>query len=95
MKKIVLLMASITAAASLTGCYSPGERAAGGAVMGGLTGATIGALASGGRAGGTLAGAAVGAAAGSVIGATTARPRACAQWDYDFYGQPVCVAFYR
>jgi len=53
------------AAATLSfgGCYTPQDRALGGAAIGGLGGAGIGALASGGRAGGTLAGAATGGAA--------------------------------
>ncbi|QGM96281.1 hypothetical protein [Methylocystis parvus] len=94
MKKVLLLSAAIAFAASLAGCNSPGERAAGGAVIGGLGGAGIGALASGGRAGGTLAGAAVGAATGAVVGAATAPPQRCAKWGWDYYGQRVCVAFY-
>ncbi len=98
MRKILLLTAAITMAAPLAGCYSPGERAAGGAVIGGLGGAGIGALASGGRAGGTLAGAALGAATGAVVGAATAPPPPppprCARWGWDYNGQRVCVAFY-
>ncbi|WP_424361555.1 hypothetical protein [Methylocystis parvus] len=94
MKKILLLTAAAAIAAPLAGCNSPGERAAGGAVIGGLGGAGIGALASGGRAGGTLAGAAVGAATGAVVGAATAPPQRCAKWGWDYYGQRVCVAYY-
>ena len=60
MKKILVLAAALP----LVGCYTPQDRAAGGAALGGLTGASIGALASGGRAGPTLAGAALGAARG-------------------------------
>lgn len=62
----------LTAAAPLGGCYTPGERAVGGGIIGGLGGAGIGALASGGLAGPTLASAAVGAAGGAIIGAATA-----------------------
>ena len=51
MKKVLLLTTALAAAAPLTACNTPGERAAGGAVIGGLGGAGIGALASGGRAG--------------------------------------------
>ncbi len=94
MKKLLMFTAAIALAAPLAGCNSPGERAAGGAVIGGLGGAGIGALASGGRAGGTLAGAAIGAAGGAVLGAATAPPQRCAKWGYDYYGQRVCVAFY-
>ncbi|TDX62099.1 hypothetical protein EDE12_1115 [Methylosinus sp. sav-2] len=75
MKRLVLIVA-LAGALPLAGCYTPGERAAGGAIIGGLGGAGIGALASGGLAGPTLAGAAVGAAGGAIIGAVTApRPR--------------------
>jgi hypothetical protein len=94
MKKLLMLTVAVATAASLTACNSPGERAAGGAVIGGLGGAGIGALASGGRAGGTLAGAAIGAASGAVIGAATAPPQRCARWGWDYYGQRVCVAYY-
>ncbi|MEF3367639.1 hypothetical protein V3H18_13950, partial [Methylocystis sp. 9N] len=59
-KKALLLATILAASAPLSGCYTPGERALGGGVIGGLGGAGIGALASGGLAGPTLAGAAVG-----------------------------------
>jgi hypothetical protein len=96
MKRLFTRAAVIAAGLSLTACYSPGDRAAGGAAIGGLTGAGIGALASGGRAGPTLAGAAVGAATGAVVGAATAPPPPppCARWGADYYGRPVCIAFY-
>ncbi len=75
-KKAFLVAALITAALPLYGCYTPGERALGGGIIGGLGGAGIGALASGGLAGPTLAGAAIGAAGGALVGAATApRPR--------------------
>jgi hypothetical protein len=81
----------------LSGCYSPGERAVGGAAIGGLGGAGIGALASNGSTTGTLAGAAIGAASGALVGAATAPtpPRAaCAQWGWDDYGNRICAASY-
>ncbi len=67
---------AITALAvlSLAGCNTPGERAVGGAAIGGLGGAGIGALASNGSTTGTLGGAAVGAATGAAVGALTAPP---------------------
>lgn len=68
MKKILTLS---VLALGLSGCYTPGERAAGGALVGGATGAAIGGAASG-TAGGALAGAAVGAAGGAIVGAATA-----------------------
>jgi hypothetical protein len=95
MKKLLLTSVTLAFAASLAGCYTPEDRAMGGAAIGGLTGAGIGALASGGRAVPTLAGGALGAAAGAVVGASTApqAPR-CAQWDYDPYGRPFCRGYY-
>jgi hypothetical protein len=86
-------------AAALAGCYSPGERAVGGAAIGGLGGAGIGALASNGSATGTLAGAALGAAGGALVGAATAPPPPpppppCAQWGWDDYGNRICVGYY-
>lgn len=71
-KKAIVLAIVLTAALPLAGCYTPGERALGGGLIGGLGGAGIGALASGGLAGPTLAAAAVGAAGGAIIGAATA-----------------------
>lgn len=90
MKKALFGLALI-AALPLAGCNTPGERAAGGAAIGGLTGAAIGGLATG-RPGGALAGAAIGAVGGAVIGGASA-PR-CARYGYDYYGEPVCVGYY-
>jgi hypothetical protein len=71
-RKTFLAVGLLAAALPLYGCYTPGERALGGGIIGGLGGAGIGALASGGLAGPTLATAAVGAAGGALIGAATA-----------------------
>lgn len=71
-KKAVVFAALLAASLPLYGCYTPGERALGGGMIGGLGGAGIGALASGGLAGPTLAAAAVGAAGGALVGAATA-----------------------
>jgi hypothetical protein len=76
MKKILAIAAAGSLALSVTACYTPGERAVGGALIGGAAGAAIGGAATG-RGSGALAGAAVGAVAGSVIGASTAPPPAC------------------
>jgi hypothetical protein len=61
---------------SLTACtdpYDPGQRAAGGALLGAGTGAAIGGLAGGGR--GAATGALVGGAVGAATGvATTPQP---------------------
>ena len=96
MKKLIFAAATFVFATSLAGCYTPQDRAVGGAAIGGLTGASIGALASGGRAGPTLAGGALGAATGAVVGAATAPPPPprCAAWDYDPYGRPFCRGYY-
>lgn len=68
----LLSVALLSVTLTLSGCYTPGERAVGGGIIGGLGGAGIGALASGGLAGPTLATAAIGAAGGALIGAATA-----------------------
>lgn len=80
MKKIYAIGFAAVAALPLAGCYTPEERAVGGALLGGATGAVIGAAATG-RGSGAAAGAAIGAASGAVIGATT-RPA------YDPYYYP-------
>ena len=98
MKKTIFFAVTGGAAFLLSGCYSPGERAVGGGVIGGLGGAGIGAAVSRGSTTGTLAGAAIGAASGAALGAATAPsyppPPACAQWGWDDYGRQVCVAYY-
>jgi hypothetical protein len=101
MKFFARVALAAVVAVCLAGCYSPGERAVGGAAIGGLGGAGIGALASGGSTTGTLAGAAIGAASGATVGALTAPappppppPPACARWGYDYYGNSICVAYY-
>lgn len=93
-KKTLVVGVALACALSLAGCYSPGERAAGGAVIGGLGGAAVGAAVSGGLAGPAIAGAAIGAASGAIIGAATAPPRRCARRGWDYYGNRVCVAYY-
>jgi hypothetical protein len=94
LRKAMIVSAALAVALPLAGCYTPGERAAGGGIIGGLGGAAIGALASGGLAGPTIAGAALGAASGAVIGAATAPPQRCARWRRDYYGGRYCVAYY-
>jgi hypothetical protein len=82
MKKLLSVFAAGALALSVTACNTPGERAAGGAVVGAATGAAIGGLATG-RAGGAVAGAAIGAASGAVIGAATAPgPDVCPRGAY-------------
>lgn len=94
MKKIIPLALASTLVLSLTACYSPQDRALGGAALGGIAGAAIGGAATG-RAGGALAGAAIGAAGGAVVGAATAPERrrrgGCFNGVvYDRYGNAFC-----
>ncbi len=70
MKKIYAIGFAALAAVPLAGCYTPEDRAVGGALLGGATGAVIGAAATG-RGSGAAAGAAIGAASGAIIGAST------------------------
>lgn len=86
MKKIYAIGFAALAALPLAGCYSPEERAVGGALIGGATGAVIGAAATGRRSG-AAAGAALGAAGGAIVGASS-RP-AYADPYYDPEPQPV------
>ena len=91
MKKIITAFAAGALTLSMAACNTPGERAVGGAAIGGLAGAAIGGAATG-RAGGALAGAAIGAAGGAVVGAATAPGRsACPYGTYqDMYGNIYC-----
>jgi osmotically inducible lipoprotein OsmB len=88
MRKLVLLTIAGSLALPLGACYTPEERAGGGALIGGATGAALGAAASGGRVGGTLAGAAIGAGVGAIAGAASAP---CPNGTYtDYYGNVYC-----
>lgn len=108
MQKIPGILIALAAAAFLTGCgYTPQQRAASGAALGGATGAALGA-ATGGSAGAALAGGVLGAATGAIVGANTAPPPPpppyeqpyppppppCARWGHDVYGNPVCIAYH-
>lgn len=95
MNRKVMFGLAFLAALPLAGCNSnnPGDRALGGAAIGGLTGAAIGGLATG-RAGGALVGAGIGAAGGAIIGANSAPPPRCARYGYDYYGERVCLRYY-
>jgi osmotically inducible lipoprotein OsmB len=87
MKKFIMMAAAGALTLSTAACYTPGERAVGGAAIGGLAGAAIGGAATG-RASGALAGAAVGAAGGAIVGAGTAP---CPRGAYrDYYGNVRC-----
>jgi osmotically inducible lipoprotein OsmB len=92
MKKLIIAFAAGTLTLSTVACNTPGERAVGGAAIGGLAGAAIGGAATG-RAGGALAGAAVGAAGGAIVGAATAPANRCPYGTYpcrDPYGGVYC-----
>ena len=82
-------LAIVAVALSTTACNSPGERAVGGAVIGGATGAAIGGLVTG-RGRGAVVGGLIGAAGGAAIGAGTAGPQ-CPYGTYqDYYGNVYC-----
>ena len=94
MKKIISLSAIVIMAAGLSACNTPGERAVGGALIGGAAGAAIGGLATG-RGSGALVGGAIGAAGGAIVGASTAPqgngcPPQAPYLRYDAYGQAFC-----
>jgi Outer membrane lipoprotein len=76
MNKIVYMAMAGALALSVSACnsYDRGDRALGGAALGGLAGAAIGGAATG-DGGGALAGAALGAAGGAVIGSATTPER--------------------
>lgn len=88
MRKIIAATLAGALALSVGACNTPGDRAAGGAVLGGATGAAIGAAATG-RAGGALLGGVAGAAGGALLGAATAPT--CPYGTYrDAYGNIYC-----
>jgi osmotically inducible lipoprotein OsmB len=95
MKRILSVAAVALVAGSLGACYSPQDRALGGAAIGGAAGAIIGGAATG-RVGGAVAGGIIGAAGGAIVGAATApQPRAVCPprapyLRYDAYGNPFC-----
>jgi osmotically inducible lipoprotein OsmB len=93
MKKFLAIAAVALTAGSLSACYSPGERAAGGALIGGAAGAAIGGLATG-RVGGAVVGGVIGAAGGAIVGAATTPQPVCPEYApyvrYDAYGNAFC-----
>lgn len=98
MNRAILITTALASALALAGCNSnnSGDRAIGGAVLGGAAGALIGGAATG-RAGGALVGGLAGAATGAVIGAATTpqqQQRQCAEIGYDAYGNQVCYRYY-
>lgn len=90
MRKITTAIAAGALTLSVAACETPGERAVGGAALGGLAGAAIGGAATG-RASGALAGAAIGAAGGAIVGGSTARRSPCPYGTYrDRFGNLYC-----
>lgn len=83
MKKMMSAALAGALALSTAACYTPQDRAVGGAALGGLTGAALGAAATG-RTSGALVGGAIGAASGALIGAATTPPPP-EQCPYGFY----------
>jgi osmotically inducible lipoprotein OsmB len=69
-RTIVTFIAVLGLASALTACNSPGERAVGGALIGGGGGALIGGALGGRR--GALLGGGIGAISGAVVGGSTA-----------------------
>ncbi len=93
MKKFFAIAAVALTVGGLSACNTPGDRAVGGALIGGAAGAAIGGLATG-RAGGALVGGAIGAAGGAMVGAATAPAASCPDRApyirYDRYGNAFC-----
>jgi hypothetical protein len=90
MRKLIIACTAAVLTLSTAACYTPGERAVGGAAIGGLAGAAIGGAATG-RAGGALAGAAIGAAGGAMVGAATSPAARCPYGTVrDVYGNIYC-----
>ena len=77
------LSAACALALSLAACVTPGERAVGGAVVGGGAGAAIGAGVAGPQ--GALVGGLAGATTGAVVGAATAPGAARPPFAYEEY----------
>lgn len=78
-----LILLTVVGLAACSNPYSEGQRAAGGALIGGAGGAGIGALAGGGK--GALIGGGVGAAAGAATGAVTTPNPPPRSYGYDRY----------
>jgi osmotically inducible lipoprotein OsmB len=93
MKKFLAMSAVVFTVAGLAACNTPGERAVGGALIGGAAGAAIGGIATG-RGSGALIGGAIGAAGGAIVGASTAPQAQCPPrapyLRYDPYGNAFC-----
>jgi len=90
MRRSMTVIAAGALILSVAACETPGERAVGGAALGGLAGAAIGGAATG-RASGALAGGAIGAAGGAIVGGATAPRNRCPYGTYrDRFGNIYC-----
>ena len=90
MGRIATFIAAAALTLSVAACYTPEERALGGAAIGGVAGAAIGGAATG-RGSGALAGAAIGAAGGAIVGGATAPRNPCPYGTYrDRWGNLYC-----
>ena len=107
MIKAFTMLGAAAIALSVGSCETdnPGDRALGGAAIGGIGGAAVGAAVSNRHPGrGALIGGAIGAAGGAAVGAATTPDRGpyyggsgggqCARVGYDAYGNRVCTAYY-
>jgi len=95
MKKMVVLAMALAGAVSLSACQTPQQQQGTliGGALGAGTGALIGSAVSGGGAGGAVAGAVIGGGAGALIGNQVTRPRHCARWGWNQWGNRVCLAW--
>ena len=90
MRTIMTVIAVGALTLSTAACNTPGERAGGGAIIGGVAGAAVGGAATG-RTSGALAGAAIGAAGGAIVGGATAPRSPCPYGTYrDRFGNLYC-----
>lgn len=80
--KTLAAVAVVLALAACTNPYSPGQRAAGGALLGAGAGAAIGGLAGGGH--GAALGALIGGGAGALGGYATTPQRPRPVWHYGY-----------
>ncbi|CAM5769402.1 hypothetical protein LMIY3S_02825 [Labrys miyagiensis] len=108
MGRLLPILSATVFAMFLAACQTddPGDRAVGGAVIGGVGGAAVGAAVSNRHPGrGALIGGAIGAAGGAAVGAATTPSqepaydgydggRQCARVGYDSYGNRICTAYY-
>lgn len=92
MRKVFLLPAVLVSTLAVAACgQTEGQRAAGGALVGGTAGALIGGATTG-TWGGAAVGGALGAAGGAIVGAATT-PQHCVRYGYDYYGNYVCLRY--